>query len=220
MVEQSSHSALPGDNNLKHHILQHGRFCLLEKTPPERLDLIRDCYQLLSHQTPGKRLLDSHNTPTESTRPWLNLRTTCWPGQKGLELKQTPLGETAFQEVWSRPIQSFSHYCFSLSWIDDVLISISQAPAKGGNLFFWLWPFRKKTPHDSGTHFSLAFSEGLRRLRIHKSLFLFLRCIYLFDRESTHVWGWGLQRNRKSDAGLVLRTLIMTWVETKRCLPN
>lgn len=77
LVEQSSHSALPGDDNLKRHILQHGDFVYWKRHLQKDLTLSETANQLLSHQTPGKRLLDSHNTSTESTRPWLNVHTAC-----------------------------------------------------------------------------------------------------------------------------------------------
>ena len=57
------------------------KFCLLEKIPPKVFSstslewpLSGTANQPLGHQTPTNRLMDSHNTPKESTESWLDLQ--------------------------------------------------------------------------------------------------------------------------------------------------
>ena len=77
LVEQCFHNALSGDEDLKH--LCNLEVFLLEKTLPGGLSLTSllrplsgTANQPLCHQTPGKRLLDSYDTPKESPTPeWI-----------------------------------------------------------------------------------------------------------------------------------------------------
>lgn len=76
LVEQSFQSAPLGEEDLKHHILQSGDLCVLEKTPPEELfsvslerSLSGTTNQNFCCQTSGTRLLDLHDTPIEHTKP-------------------------------------------------------------------------------------------------------------------------------------------------------
>ena len=68
LVEQSVHSVLLGDDDLKY-TWQPGHFVYWKETPPEELSstsLERPLWctvnQPLCHQTPRRRLLDSHDT--------------------------------------------------------------------------------------------------------------------------------------------------------------
>ena len=61
------------------------RFCLLEKIPPKVFSstslewpLSGTANQSLGHQTPTNRLMDSHDTPKESTESWLDLHIIWW----------------------------------------------------------------------------------------------------------------------------------------------
>ena len=65
------------------------------------------------HRTPRNRLLDSHDTHKERTKPWLDLHIICWPKSKDFpELKPMTFDETAFpryldQACWKFVCQTF-----------------------------------------------------------------------------------------------------------------
>lgn len=143
LAEQSFHSTLLGDQRLKHHLATQ-RFHLLEKASPKItvFNSVRNASsgtasQPLCFQTPRNRLLDSHVTPKESTKPWLDLHTNWWPENKDFqELMQM----TAFPRWQDQACIPFAPCCLSyflpvfLRNTTNTIISISQPIAKRGTI--------------------------------------------------------------------------------------
>lgn len=92
----------------------------------------------------------------KATNPDWALHTIWWPESEDfLELKQMTTNETAFPRCPDQAYVSFSHRSLLLSLLWKKILCICQAIAKGGNVFFWLWPFR-----NSLLMILWAFSEG------------------------------------------------------------
>lgn len=139
--------------------------------PPERFSssslerfLSATGHQPLCCQTTGNRVLDSQDTSTESSKPWLAPHALWWPeGTDFLGLKQTTSDETAFPRCPAQACVPLPRCCCCCSLFCAERCSCLHFPSpwERGNLSY-LWPFSHSLitiPRQS--HLPLVFPEGL-----------------------------------------------------------
>ena len=146
VAEQSFHSMLPKEEDLKYHILQPRGFIHWKRhlQKNSRQPQWKDpCRILITNPYAGTLLgVDSCVTSKQSTKPWLSLYTNCWPENKDFwELKQMTAEGGGSCKVTVPDLHTFSsHYCFLACFLPFflgktmLLSTFSQSTAKGRNL--------------------------------------------------------------------------------------
>ena len=147
LAEQSFHSMLPRDEDLKYHILQPRGFIYrkrhLQKNSLQFSQWKDPCGILITNPYADTLLgVDSCVTSIESTKPWLSLYTICWPENKDFwELKQTTAEGGSSSKVTIPDLHTFfPHYCFLAYFLPFflgktmLLSTFSQSTSKERNL--------------------------------------------------------------------------------------
>lgn len=141
LVEQSFHSALLGDDNLKNHTLQPGDFvCWKRHLQKDSSTLLERSFsgttnQPSCHQTPGNRLLDSRNMQRKHQTS-LDLHSLWWPG-----IEAGDIWRDHFAKI-SRPglLEGFRFTEVSLFHLDHWMTLGSYPSSWFPNFFIRLYP--------------------------------------------------------------------------------